>query len=234
MMSLPVPIKLQPDGSTCGPTCLHTIYEFYNDPVPLQNVIDESDKLEGGGTVGALLACHALKRGYKATIYTYHLRIFDPSWFCEDNHTMIEKLRSQNEYKKDKKLNFVTNAYIRFLELGGKLRFEDLRPGIIRRYLKKSRPIIAGLSATYLYQTKREFGPNLEYDDIRGEPSGHFVVLHGYNPENRMVSIADPLMENPLSDNLCYEIKIDRIINAILLGNVTYDANLIVISPEKS
>lgn len=232
-MSLPFPIKQQPDETTCGPTCLHTLYEYYKDPVSLDKVIEEADKLEGGGTLGAMLACHALERGYQATIYTYHLRIFDPSWFQNDNHTIIKKLQCRNEYMKDKKLNSVTNAYIRFLELGGKLRFEDLRPGIIRRYLKMNRPVIAGLSATYLYQTKREFGPNLEYDDIRGEPSGHFVVLHGYNPQNRMVSVADPLKENPLSDNLCYEIKIDRIINAILLGNVTYDANMIVISPEK-
>jgi hypothetical protein len=34
------------------------------------------------------------------------------------------------------------------------------------------------LSATYLYQTKREF--DNEYDDIRGNPVGHFVVICGY------------------------------------------------------
>lgn len=145
-----------------------------------------------------------------------------------------EKLKEQLKFKKDPKLKIATEAYLKFLESGGKLRFEDLRSMIIRRYLKKGQPVIAGLSATYLYGSKREYGPNLEYDDIRGVPSGHFVVLYGYNIETRMVSIADPLTINPLNGGQFYQMKIDRVVNAILLGIVTYDANLIIISPKKA
>ncbi len=231
-MTLPVPIKQQPDETTCGPTCLHTIYEYYNDFLDLEDVINEVEVLEGGGTFGALLASHALDRGYEAIIYTYHLRIFDPSWMQLDNSQIIDKLKLQLEFKKNQRLKRATEAYIRFLELGGRLRFEDLRAGIIRRYLNKRIPVIAGLSATYLYNSIREFGPDLVYDDIRGEPSGHFVILNGYDPKTRMVSIADPVKQNPLGSGQLYQLKIDRVINAILLGNVTYDANLIVITPK--
>jgi hypothetical protein len=129
-------------------------------------------------------------------------------------------------------MEIVTGAYIRFLELGGKLRFEDLRTGIIRQYLKKGQPLIAGLSATYLYRSKREFGPNLDYDDLRGEPTGHFVLLHGYTPETREISVADPISLNPLGEGPLYKMKIDRVLNAILLGIITYDANLIIITPK--
>jgi hypothetical protein len=229
---LKVPIKKQPDETTCGPTCLHTLYEYYNDPIGLQEVINEVHQFDEGGTIGALLACHALQRGYKATIYTYNLQIFDPTWTELKSDQLIGKLRQQMEFKKSKKFVVASEAYIRFLELGGKVRFEDLRSLIIRRYLKKGQPVIAGLSATYLYKSMREYGINSDYDDLRGEPAGHFVLLHGYDMETREIYIADPISKNPLGNGQLYKLKIDRVINAILLGIVTYDANLIVITPK--
>lgn len=229
-----VPIKQQPDETTCGPTSLHTIYEYYKDPIDLDSVIRDVPQLDGGGTLGAWLAVDALQRGYKATIYTYNLHVFDPSWFELERDEIRDKLKQQLKFKNDKKLVAATEAYLKFLKLGGTLKFEDLRSAILRRYLKKDQPIIAGLSATHLYRTKREYGHDLEYDDIRGEPTGHFVLLHGYDTVTRMVAIADPIMANPIGDGQFYQMKIDRVINAILLGIVTYDANLIIISPKKS
>jgi len=231
---LKIPIKQQPDETTCGPTCLHAVYQYYNDPMSLEQVIDEIEILEGGGTLGAWLAVHALQRGYCADIYSYHLQIFDPTWFVINRDQLIWKLNRQLEFKTDIKLKTATGAYLRFLELGGELKFEDLRPALLRRYLKAGKPVIAGLSATYLYRSPREFGTDLDYDDIRGEPAGHFVVLHGYKRETREIAIADPIMKNPLGKGKSYEMKIDRVLNSVLLGNVTYDANLIIIRPGKN
>lgn len=230
---LQIPIKKQPDETTCGPTCLHTIYEYYNDPISLRHVINEVHQLDEGGTLGALMANHALERGYHATIYTFNLQIFDPTWTALGAKELTTKLKKQAAVKKSKKFRVATKAYLRFLELGGDLRFDDLRSSIIRKYLKKNQPVIAGLSATWLYKSAREYGANSEYDDIRGLPAGHFVVLHGYNPETREIFIADPLARNPIGNGHLYSLKIDRVINAILLGIVTYDANLIIIIPKK-
>lgn len=228
---LKIPIKKQPDETTCGPTCLQTLYEFYEDPISLKQVIREVEQLEDGGTLGVLLAIHALQKNYSATIYTYNLNIFDPTWKGLKRSEIAEKLREQMKHKRSRKFRMASDAYVRYLELGGRIRFEDLRSGIIRRYLKKDRPVIAGLSATWLYQSAREYGPSLDYDDIRGEPSGHFVLLHGYDMNTREVYIADPIAKNPLGEGQQYKLKIDRVVNAILLGIVTYDANLIVITP---
>jgi len=230
---LSVPIYQQPDETTCGPTCLHSIYQYYKKPYTLESVIEDVEQFEEGGTIGVLLANDALTKGFKATIYTYNLQIFDPTWFGLSRKEMIDKLKEQMVYKQSEKLNVASKAYIRFLELGGRLKFEDLRSAIIRRYLKKDQPVIAGLSATYLYKSMREYGANLDYDDLRGEPSGHFVVLHGYSMETRDVYIADPIKTNPTGNGTFYKMNIDRVINAILLGIVTYDANLIIITPKK-
>ena len=59
---LEVEILTQPDDFTCGPTCLHALYQYFGDEIPLEQVIREVQFLEGGGTLDVLLANHALKR----------------------------------------------------------------------------------------------------------------------------------------------------------------------------
>jgi hypothetical protein len=223
----------QPDGTTCGPTCLHAVYRYYGDDIPLEQVIAEVPSLEGGGTLAALLACHALRRGYNATIYTYNLQMFDPTWFAPGGPDLRERLEAQMQSKDVQKLHTATHAYLEFLDRGGQVRFEDLTTGLVRKYLNKSIPILTGLSATYLYRSPRESGPHSECDDVCGEPSGHFVVLCGYDREERNVLVADPLLPNPVSESQQYVVNIDRLICAILLGILTYDANLLIIEPRK-
>jgi len=229
---LPFNILPQPDEVTCGPTCLQGVYHYFGDDIPLEQVIAEVPAIGGGGTLGALLACHALKRGYTATIYTYKLQLLDPTWLIKDGPDIRVKLKAQLECKEDAKLRDASLAYIEFLDLGGKICFRDLNASLIRKYLNRSLPIIAGLSSTYLYLTPREYGPHDEYDDVRGEPAGHFVVLCGYDKKGRKVLVADPYLPNPLGKRQHYAVTIDRVICAILLGVLTYDANLLIIEPR--
>ncbi|MGK7369413.1 MAG: C39 family peptidase [Candidatus Halalkalibacterium sp. M3_1C_030] len=230
--AIPLEILPQPDDSTCGPTGLHTVYNYYGDEISLQQVIDEVEYLQNGGTLGSMLANHALERGYKVTIYTYNLNIFDPTWFGHEQFFIKNKLELQSQYKQDAKLHTASKAYSKFLGQGGIIKYEVLKASLIRKYLNKGIPILTGLSSTFLYGSMREHGDNMDYDDLRGEPSGHFVVLNGYDKSRRTVSIADPLHSNPMGEGPIYETGIDRLINAILLGIVTYDANLIVITPD--
>ena len=230
-----VPILAQPDDTTCGPTCLQAIYRYYGDVVPLPSVIDEVATLAGGGTLAALLGCHALARGYDARLYTFDLTLFDITWFAEDSPPLADKLKAQIAHKPDARFLEATAAHLRFLELGGDIRFEDLTAGLIRNILKRDRPILAGLSATYLYRSARERdeGVRLVADDLRGEPSGHFVVISGYNMDRRATHIADPLLPNPLSTGQHYEVTLNHLVCAVMLGIITRDANLLVLSPPK-
>ncbi|MCC5877323.1 MAG: hypothetical protein JJU11_13960 [Candidatus Sumerlaeia bacterium] len=224
-------ILRQPDDTTCGPTCLHAIYSYFGETIPLSDLVDSIYRLHHGGTLAVFLGCDALRRGYRARLYTYNLRVFDPTWFDGTNVDLPAKLRAQLEYKKSRRLHQATRGYIEFLKLGGEICFEDLRPGLIRRYLKRNIPILAGLSSTYLYRTMREYGPEDDEDDLRGEPAGHFVVLCGYDKESRAVEVADPLHPNPSFSTNRYSVTTERVINAVLLGVLTYDANMLVIEP---
>lgn len=230
-VELHVPLQAQPDDTTCGPTCLHAIYQFHGDDVPLEQVLNETHRLDSGGTLDVFLANHALRRGYQATIYTYNLNVFDPTWFNAPQSEIARRLIAQAEFKKDRRLKIATRGYVEFLALGGELRFEDLTPGLLRRLLRQRLPILTGLSSTCLYRDAREYGDNDDPDDIRGEPAGHFVLLVGYHREQRSVLVADPMLPNPVAATQRYEVSIDRLICSILLGILTYDANLLVIRP---
>ncbi len=225
-------ISVQPDDITCGPACLHSVYDYYGDSISLQQVISEVESLRGGGTLAVLLANHALKRGYRATIYTYNLHVFDPTWFSL-KETLAGKLKAQAAIKNDDKLSFATQGYLEFLERGGRLLFEDLTIGLIRKFLKKSIPILTGLSSTYLYRSMRENPDNNQDDNIGGKPTGHFVVLCGYDKERREVLVADPYKMNPVSNDHYYMVSIARLLGAVLLGILTHDANLLIIEPQK-
>ena len=222
-------VAVQPNGWTCGPTCLHALYRYYEDAVELDDVIREVEPLPGGGTLAVWLACHALRRGYAATIYTYNLQLFDPTWFAEAGVDLVAKLEAQQAVKADPRLDLATRAYVEFFGLGGRLTFEELTPDLLRRWLRRKVPILTGLSSTYLYGCAREHGD--VSDDVRGEPTGHFVVLSGYDPATREVMVADPLHDNPRFGTRYYRVGVPRLIASILLGIVTYEANLLLITP---
>ena len=222
----------QPTETTCGPTSLHAVYNYYGDDIPLINVINEVKGLDEGGTLAVFLGCHALKRGYRATIYTYNLKMFDPTWFLP-GVDIVHKLSLQLKHKHGKKQRLAARGYIDFLEMGGKIIFRDLSISLLKKYLFQGIPVLTGLSATYLYRSPREIGETNEYDDIRGEPSGHFVVMCEYDTKSRRVLIADPYKKNPISSDQYYHVGINRLIHSILLGIVTYDSNLLILQPEE-
>jgi hypothetical protein len=230
-------IQAQPNDFTCGPTCLQSIYNFYGEDIELDQVIQEVQTLANyGGTLSVQLANHALQKGYKATIFNYNLTVFDPTWFpYKSSLHLIDKLKEQIVFKKEPKLINASNAYIKFLELGGTIKFRDLNEHLLETLFKQNIPILTGLSATYLYQSSREFSmPNgdLNYDDVKGEPTGHFVVLCGYNNNKQYILVADPFKANPVSRSNYYSANSRRLINSILLGIITYDANLLIIEPK--
>lgn len=233
IVKLPVSMLPQPDETTCGPTCLQAMYHYWGDNEPLSEVIARTGRLEQGGTFAVFLACDALRKGYRATIYTYNLTVFDPTWFATPGVDIAERLRRQREVKSDYRLQQATAGYLEFLELGGRLRLKDPTRALLHGFLRRNIPIITGLSSTYLYRVRREYGPDDTPDDVRGLPSGHFVIIAGHDRERRKVLVVDPYQKNPYSSSLEYWLGTERVLASVLLGIVTHDANLLVIHPPR-
>ncbi|HRD68963.1 MAG TPA: C39 family peptidase [Legionella sp.] len=232
-------IQSQPDDETCGPTSLHAIYQYYGLDISLEDIIKNVDRSLSGGTLTPMLGTHALRQGFQTTIYIYNLNVFDPSWFHNgeiDNAFLMSKLEAQMNYKNDPYITKETLAYMDYLKLDGKIRFHSLNVDLLKKYFNLGIPILTALSATYLYRSPRELFTDESksiYDDIRGTPCGHFVVLCGYDKKKRLVVIADPHATNPLFNDHYYKVSINRLINSIMLGVLTYDANLLIIEPKE-
>src|SRR5215218_3822068 len=234
---LPLQRFLQPDDVTCGPTCLRKVYSFYGLDTSHDDVIASLERNEDGGTLAVFLGIAALERGFRARIYSYDLRIFDPTWFCLDPGPLAEKIRARFPYLSDAKRLEAAGAYIRFLEMGGELRFDELTPALLKSIIDREHPVLAGLSATYLYRYSRErwdtrTGRPAD-DDVRGEPTGHFVVISGYEQWGRRLVVRDPFEHVPNSEDGRLLVDAERLTNAILLGDVTYDAVLLEVWPAR-
>lgn len=231
-------IHAQPDDESCGPTCLHAIYQYYGFEFDLNQVISNVEKSLSGGTLAPFLGKHALTNNFASTVYINNLDVFDPTWFKQgegDSELIITKLEAQLQHKNDPGIAQSSIAYIDYLKSGGHLRFHTLSTQLLKNYFKKRIPIITGLSATYLYLSAREcYSDNghAYFDDIRGTPCGHFVVLCGYDDNHRHIIVADPHRKNPISQSHYYKVNSQQLLNAIMLGVLTYDANLLIIHPK--
>ena len=233
-VQLPVLIARQPDGVTCGPTCLQALYAFYGQQVHLDELIPGIRQVVTGGTLAVHLATHALGRNYRATMYNWNLQVFDPSWFSR-GVDIAAKLREQVRWKGDQHaLVEATRGYLDFLEAGGELRDEECSGDLIRHHLAQGHPLVAGLSATWLYRAMRQYGPEGIDDDIRGRPEGHFVIIDGWDPASASFHISDPYIDHPMADGQRYRVSEPRLLAAILLGITTYDANLLLIRPKEA
>lgn len=191
-------------------------------------------RLDHGGTLGVLLGLDALQRGFRATLFTYNLDVFDPTWFRGPRRELAARLSRQLRHKRDPRIVAATEAYCEFLERGGVVRHRELTPRLLARLVQGGAPPIAGLSATYLYDCPREVydGQRSVYDSVRGEPTGHFVVLSGVDGTSGRFRVSDPSSDNPRHQSGTYWVSPHRLLGAILLGVTTYDGNILVIRPE--
>jgi hypothetical protein len=71
----------QPDDLTCGPTSLLQLYRYYGRERTLAEVIAGIRRNPDGGTLAVYLGLGAQAEGFTPTLYSYNLRVFDPSWW---------------------------------------------------------------------------------------------------------------------------------------------------------
>jgi len=231
-VELPVLIERQPDYTTCGPTALHAIYRYYGDPITLKDVIKETPKLPGGGTLGVHLSVHALSRGYEVDTWMCSVRHVDPTWFQQPTDIrakLTERVKALGMLN-DPRYGPAYEAAMQYLDLGGRLVWGDLTPDLLANRLAKGTPLLTGTNGTYLYQCSRETekGP----DDVRGDAFGHFIVICGFHGKDQTVSIADPLLDNPAHGTKYYRASVWRLLGALFLGVTSDDGNLMLIRPK--
>lgn len=237
---LPVPRFAQPDDVSCGPTCVAQVLAAYGELRPISELIGLVRRNPDGGTLAVHLGQLALDLGYRARLYPFGLRVFDPTWWELDGDELVQRLTARRARLADPFEQEVVGAWIRFVESGGQVHFREPSAALLVSILAHGRPIICGLNATWLYREAREDPWTNQPDDIGGAQVGHFVTLVGYTGGGLHIHVNDPSESAPFAAggdhgdlrNGRYPLPADRLIHAILLADWTRDAMLLEIWPH--
>lgn len=153
------------------------------------------------GTSIGHIASYFIKLGFKTTIHTTDIQIFDRSWENKNTSELIELLKLRKKYVKhstydNNTLDVIFDGYIYFLQKKGQVVFPEIDVNYIYEKLKKG-PIFAVVNYNYFnnvakYAYDAISKCNIE-DSIKGNPGTHAVVIHGYN--DCLFRIADPDQE---------------------------------------
>ncbi len=225
----------QPDDVTCGPTCLSSVLRFLGHPeATLDEVIARTPRNADGGTLGPHLGRAALRFGMQARVWSFAVQVFDPSWRRLSRPELLDRLRRRIDHLPEGRLRRTHLAYLEFLEEGGEVRLTELRRRDLVAALNRGHPLIVGLSVTWLYQHPREMPEDNQPDDIRGSPVGHFVVVTGYLARGKRFLVSDPWPSPPFEGDRHYPVSDRRLLQAILLGDVTNDAVVVEIQPPEA
>lgn len=228
---LKVPRAAQADAVSCGPVCLWMVLQSYGDERSFEAVDAQVRRNPDGGTLGVHLGVAALALGYRARIYSYNPRVFDPTWRRLARPALRRKVLAAARHTRRPRLNATLLAYAEFLGRGGSVRFPELATDLLADLIDAGRPLITGLSSTHLYREVRQIPETNADDDLKGEPVGHFVVLGGYSAGGARFAVTDPSPDAPFGRGGRYRVDADRLLNSILLGVTTYDGVLIEVWP---
>ncbi|MCA9490525.1 MAG: hypothetical protein KC621_11400 [Myxococcales bacterium] len=227
---LAVQRMVQPDLVSCGPTCLFQVARFYGDERPLSTFLGAVQRNPDGGTLAVHLANAAMDLGYRATLYPFGIRVFDPTWWELPRAKLLERVARRRLVRPaaDQPMYEAWEAY---LARGGRVVFHELTPELLVRVIDAGHPLIGGMCATWFYREAREIPDTGAEDDVAGEPSGHFVVVAGYSGHGLHFHVRDPHPEVPDGGGR-QPVAAARLLTAILLGDLTHDAVLLEIAPR--
>jgi hypothetical protein len=225
---LPIKSFTQPDDCSCGLCCLKIVLSFLGREVPFDALEKMMPPLYDIGLYDSQIGKTALDLGFSSTIYTYNYRIFHPIWNRLDRGALIGKLLIKQSCAMTPYQALAAQCYILYLQEGGDLFFYPLSKEMIIAHLAQGLPVIAALDMSFLYDC------TAFYDEFSEHRATHFIVIHGYNPEDHTFHVSDPWHSIPLPhDKGQYIIDADRVINAIFLGEYWNDASILVIQQKR-
>jgi len=224
--------RIKQGNFECGPASLAQLLDYYGCPKTIDEIIKKMELSVdlSIGTFDGFLGKAAIEFGFKARIITQNIYVFDPTWYKLSRNKLLKKLKvlKKNVNPKNIFLKLCVDGYIKFLKAGGKIDFIPLTKELLINLLKKH-PLLIGISATYLYKTKRYDFKKKKASDISGHPAGHFLILNGYDPKTDKFYITDSWYKIPFSKIGKYKVKSDILINAMFLGQATYDCTVLEI-----
>lgn len=240
---LAVPRYAQPDDVSCGPTCLAQVLAWYGELRSIEELGALIRRNPDGGTQAVHIGALALELGYNVRLYPFGVRVFDPTWWELEDEDLVERLTARADALEriaaPRDEIAAVRAWRDLLQAGGRVAFHEPSPRLMARVLAKGRPLIVGLNATWLYREIRHRPDDNVPDSLAGWPVGHFVVVCGYTGHGRHLHVRDPSEDAPEhlhpagAHRGSYPVPGDRLVHAVLLGDLTRDAVLLEVWPKR-
>ncbi len=231
--------QYQPTNTTCSPTALSILLEFYGNkisPLDVEVMVPQStnDKGEKIGTINQQLATWCISKRYNVVLYTFDCQIIDQSWGELDTAQQLERMKLRKdgwvvpgmgeEWTKQ-----YTQAYIDFISAGGTLHIRPAATTKILYDLLEKGPFLPSVSYSTLYGAARSKNTDeIESvdDDVNGRAMNHSIVVYG-NDEDGNFLIADPWKKPGL-----HTIEPERMLAAISTAQIECDNLLFQIQPK--
>ena len=199
---------------SCIPACLQEVFSYYKKQISQEKILDSLEHPERGMAV-AQAGFFAKKSGFKPTVITNNISIFDPIWFSLTNVKLIDNLEKRKKFV-DKYNQALIDAYIKYIEATGTIKFESISADLLKKYLSQNIPIIIELASTYLYKKAKSTRPGAFDNAFKGDIEGHGVVIAGFNGDK--FKIVDPnSRQNPYNKSGIYWIPGDELMTSFSL-----------------
>lgn len=207
-MELNVPYFRQEHSKTCGLAVLRMVFGFYGESSTEKDLLKEVN-MHSFGSFSTDLGITAIKRGFKATAFTYHLSLLSPLKIPFNSVVDEVTLSKITPKPKDR---MICESWKKYVRVGGKLIWSV--PAI--RQLSecvddRKAPAIISVNTAALNRFWKKVG------------NGHYLVVSGIAEE---VSVLDP---DPVGHGRQYTVPKDALLAAWIVNSTSSSDYLMVL-----
>jgi hypothetical protein len=180
--------RIKQSVDACSPTAYCMVMQYFGDDIVPEQFLDAVGGIKNvtatgvPGTINTENAFFARRRGFKVDCFTYNMRLLSPLMIglkgeqlrdCISENDGVERLIAESSA--DESIYF---SYVNLLDEGANLFVQRPRIDVVKKYLKKSIPVILNVNTASFY----ECNYNIEV--------GHSIVAIGY--EGKQIIFNDP------------------------------------------
>jgi len=215
-------IQQEVGSATCGPNCLLNIYENLGIKTKVKEILKDLNITNKDYTYIPQLARHLNDKKLSTIILSSNPNSVSPTWENLKSSEIMEKLKKWLVYNKKDDWFYENLLLYFYLQEGGHIKILDLSTSIIDEYLHAGYSLISCLNESWLWQ-QRKIKDIVEYDDIKGKGTGHFVVIYGKEDDTYLIS--DPYPTKIKDRDGLYKIKKQK----LLVSTLVWDRSLIAV-----
>lgn len=213
------PNNLQTIGShACGPISVYTIHQFFGTTITTAEILKDLGVSTKTSTFPSQLAQHLRSFPYDVQLLTSCSYLVSPHWIGKSSLFIAEELQQWLVHHKRSPWRKGAQFLRDYLASGGMIKIINLTTHILDEYLEGGYLILACLEESWLWGRRKIVGKAF-FDDVKGSPRGHFVVL--FDGNDHEYAISDPFPTGLPGRSGNYFVSKDTVMISILLWGAT-------------